>query len=127
MTTVIPTTAGSRFMQIAARQGHRTNGCPKNASRCPKNASQTILHLQTLPLKQETNGRRMPTEARHPSAGEAAMKRCAQCHGKLGLGVRSRNFWNGRWWAQLASVRLIAKVNTSWSVTALTLNNIFGT
>jgi len=26
------------------------------------------------------------------------MKRCAQCHGKLGLGVRSRNLWNGRWW-----------------------------
>src|SRR5262249_37116077 len=25
--------------------------------------------------------------ARHPTAGEAAMKRCAQCHGKLGLGV----------------------------------------
>jgi hypothetical protein len=49
-------------MQIAARQEHRTNGCPKNASRCPKNASQTILQLQTLPLKQETNGRRMPTE-----------------------------------------------------------------
>ena len=27
-----------------------------------------------------------------------AMKRCAQCHGPLGLGVRSRNVWNGRWW-----------------------------
>ena len=27
------------------------------------------------------------------------MKRCALCHGKLGLGVRSRNLWNGRWWA----------------------------
>jgi hypothetical protein len=27
------------------------------------------------------------------------MKRCAQCHRKLGLGVRSRNLWNGRWWA----------------------------
>src|SRR5262249_45872867 len=27
---------------------------------------------------------------------EAAMKRCAQCHGKLGLGVRTRNLWNGR-------------------------------
>jgi hypothetical protein len=26
------------------------------------------------------------------------MKRCAQCYGKLGLGVRSRNVWNGRWW-----------------------------
>ena len=25
------------------------------------------------------------------------MKRCAQCHRKLGLGVRSRNFWDGRW------------------------------
>src|SRR5262245_62631199 len=32
-------------------------------------------------------------KARHPSAREAAMKRCAQCHGKLGLGVRSRNLW----------------------------------
>jgi hypothetical protein len=27
------------------------------------------------------------------------MKRCALCHGKLGLGIRSRNLWNGRWWA----------------------------
>jgi hypothetical protein len=26
------------------------------------------------------------------------MKRCAQCHRKLGLGVRSRNFWDGSWW-----------------------------
>jgi hypothetical protein len=26
------------------------------------------------------------------------MKRCAQCHGKLGLGVRSRNLWGGYWW-----------------------------
>jgi hypothetical protein len=25
------------------------------------------------------------------------MKRCALCHGKLGLGVRYRNLWNGRW------------------------------
>jgi hypothetical protein len=25
------------------------------------------------------------------------MKWCAQCHGKLGLGVRSRNVGNGRW------------------------------
>jgi hypothetical protein len=29
------------------------------------------------------------------------MKRCAQCHGKLGLGVRSRNVWNGRWWVHV--------------------------
>ena len=32
---------------------------------------------------------------------EAAMKQCAQCHGKLGLGVRSRNLWNGRWWVHV--------------------------
>jgi hypothetical protein len=29
------------------------------------------------------------------------MKRCAQCHGKLGLGVRARNLWNGRWWVHV--------------------------
>jgi hypothetical protein len=29
------------------------------------------------------------------------MKRCAQCHGKLGLGVRSRNLWNGWWWVHV--------------------------
>jgi hypothetical protein len=29
------------------------------------------------------------------------MKRCAQCHGKLGLGVRSSNVWNGRWWVHV--------------------------
>ena len=29
------------------------------------------------------------------------MKRCAQCHGPLGLGVRSRNVWNGRWWVHV--------------------------
>ena len=28
----------------------------------------------------------------------AVMKSCAQCHGKLGLGTRSRNLWNGRYW-----------------------------
>jgi hypothetical protein len=26
------------------------------------------------------------------------MKSCAQCQGKLGLGVRARNVWNGSWW-----------------------------
>jgi hypothetical protein len=29
------------------------------------------------------------------------MKRCAQCQGKLGLGVRSRNVWTGRWWVHV--------------------------
>src|SRR5215471_8987671 len=30
-----------------------------------------------------------------------AMKRCAWCHGRLGLGVRSRNLWNGSWWVHV--------------------------
>jgi hypothetical protein len=34
-------------------------------------------------------------------AARAAMKRCAQCRGKLGLGVRARNLWNGRWWLRV--------------------------
>jgi hypothetical protein len=29
------------------------------------------------------------------------MKRCYQCGGKLGLGVKSRNVWNGWWRARL--------------------------
>lgn len=29
------------------------------------------------------------------------MKRCAQCGGKLGLGIKFRNLWNGRWWVHL--------------------------
>jgi hypothetical protein len=29
------------------------------------------------------------------------MKECAKCYGKLGLGVRYRNVWNGRWWVHL--------------------------
>jgi len=29
------------------------------------------------------------------------MKRCAQCHGRLGLGVRSRKVWSGHWWVHV--------------------------
>src|SRR5262245_22384072 len=32
---------------------------------------------------------------------KATMKRCALCHGRLGLGARFRNIWNGRWWAHV--------------------------
>jgi hypothetical protein len=30
-----------------------------------------------------------------------AMKSCAQCGGRLGLGVRARNLWNGLWWVHV--------------------------
>ena len=41
------------------------------------------------------------------------MKRCALCHGKLGLGVRYRNLWNGRWWVHPDFVPLSAWSNTT--------------
>jgi hypothetical protein len=57
--------------------------------------------------QQRTNVWREPTSPgrramrlKTRTAGETGrvMKKCAQCHGPLGLGVRSRNVWNGRWW-----------------------------
>ena len=45
------------------------------------------------------------------------MKRCAQCHGKLGLGVRSRKVWNGRWWVHVRIVRRIVRPFINWSDT----------
>jgi hypothetical protein len=62
-----------------------------------KNASQTIVQR----LKQETNVRRMPGEQGIQAQGKAAMKTCALCHGKLGLGARFRNIWNGCWWVHV--------------------------
>jgi hypothetical protein len=50
-------------------------------------------------LKQDTNVRRNTLQAGHPSTRK--MKRCALCHGKLGLGVRFRNIWNGAWWVHV--------------------------
>ena len=38
---------------------------------------------------------------RQEKFGEAIVKRCAHCQGKLGLGVRFRNLWNGSWWHHL--------------------------
>jgi hypothetical protein len=29
------------------------------------------------------------------------VKTCVQCQGKLGLGIRARNLWNGRWWSHV--------------------------
>jgi hypothetical protein len=34
-------------------------------------------------------------------AGAAPVKTCFECQGKLGLGSRARNLWNGRWWSHV--------------------------
>jgi hypothetical protein len=43
------------------------------------------------------------------------MKRCALCHGKLGLGVRYRNLWNGRWWVhtRFCSAHCVERYNAN--------------
>jgi hypothetical protein len=35
------------------------------------------------------------------SLEEQPVKTCVQCQGKLGLGMRARNLWNGRWWSHV--------------------------
>jgi hypothetical protein len=56
---------------------------------------QTVFGLSAH-LKQEANVRRKTRWAGRPTGRN--MKRCALCHGKLGLGARFRNIWNGTWW-----------------------------
>ena len=47
-------------------------------------------------------GVRLRSSARLPVMhARTKMKTCAQCHGRLGLGVRARNVWNGRWWVDI--------------------------
>jgi hypothetical protein len=59
------------------------------------------VELWTPVFKQETNGWRCCNDAAIQAMRCRAMKRCAQCHGRLGLGVRSRNLWDGRWWVHV--------------------------
>jgi hypothetical protein len=39
------------------------------------------------------------------------MKRCAFCGGRLGLGVRFRNRWNGTWWQHLRFCSAFCEAN----------------
>lgn len=43
------------------------------------------------------------------------MTRCALCHGKLGLGVRYRKLWNGRWWVhtRFCSAHCVERYNAN--------------
>jgi hypothetical protein len=52
-------------------------------------------------LNKRPMGDRMLAELCIQTQGKAAMERCALCHGKLGLGTRFRNIWNGHWWVHV--------------------------
>jgi hypothetical protein len=68
-----------------------------------------------LAQSNKSSRRGQATKKRNRKSTGIAMKRCAQCHGKLGLGVRARKVWNGRWWVQ----RRIVRPFMSWSDPAL--------
>jgi hypothetical protein len=73
----------------------------KFKSSSKKEHGQLILQLCYV-SQQESNGQPDVKRARRPAAMRSSfMKRCAQCHKKLGLGVRFRNVWNGHWWAHV--------------------------
>ena len=52
------------------------------------------------------------------------MKTRALCHGKLRLGTRFRNIWNGRWWAH---VRLCGSLPKAFMRSSETTPNNAGT
>jgi hypothetical protein len=52
-------------------------------------------------LNKRPMGDRMLADLCIQTQGKAAMERCVLCHGKLGLGTRFRNIWNGRWWVHV--------------------------
>jgi hypothetical protein len=92
--TILPNTLSQR------------NGYPKNTGRCPKKCKPITQILNAncrsvlnAHLQQETSVRRNTRWAGRPTARH--MKRCALCHGKLGLGARFRNIWNGTWWVHV--------------------------
>ena len=66
-----------------------------------------------------TNPARTAKRLRNRTAndGYSNEKRCAQCHGKLGLGVRSRNVWNARWWVHVRYCSTHCEAFMSWSDT----------
>ena len=80
------------------------NGRPQNKGHRPKKSQngQSVLDASSVfdcSLKQEANVCRNTSWAARPTRRN--VKRCALCHGKLGLGARFRNIWNGTWWVHV--------------------------
>jgi hypothetical protein len=79
----------------------RQMGCPKKCRLLSKKCKSN--YRSALNITPQTADQRAPDAGRagEPSTRKAAMKRCTLCHGRLGLGVRFRNVWNGRWWVHV--------------------------
>jgi hypothetical protein len=73
----------------------------------PKMQVKPSFNSERYVLNKRPISDRMLAELCIQTQGKAAMERCALCHGKLGLGTRFGNIWNGRWWihVRFCSVR----------------------
>ena len=78
-------------------------GADQRGEEWPINGPGPQWRRRTNFWREVTNPWKGPKRLRKRTVNEKgiAMKMCAQCHGKLGLGVRSRNVWNGRWWVHV--------------------------
>jgi hypothetical protein len=102
-TPITTTTEGSSIRRRVEAIGDIFSQ-PSSGFRTIQGRSNDLPHIQTRALRRFNPGipnhyvsaLDQPLVRKLPA--RAAMKTCVQCHGKLGLGVRSRNLWNGRWW-----------------------------
>jgi hypothetical protein len=77
------------LISIPKHKSHKwlSKKCRSLSKRCKSNNRSALYY--------SSNRRLMCVERK------AAMKRCALCHGRLGLGARFRNIWNGHWWVHV--------------------------
>jgi hypothetical protein len=75
----------------------RPRGSGRSAAR--RTSTYTSWRLKPPLRLDATRGSRMP--ATQTLLEEQPVKTCVQCQGKLGLGMRARNLWNGRWWSHV--------------------------
>jgi hypothetical protein len=59
------------------------------------------VFVQKMKVKQSFSFVTSQTGDQRAPKRKAVMKKCALCHGRLGLGARFRNIWNGRWWVHV--------------------------
>ena len=69
----------------------------QRAQRSPAN----VQHLLALEAPVTNSMQLVARGCLQPLLEEQPVKTCVQCQGKLGLGIRARNLWKGRWWSHV--------------------------
>jgi hypothetical protein len=75
---------------------------PTKRQRVQRSPANVHLHLLALEAPVTTRCNSWLADAcKQTLLEEQPVKTCVQCQGKLGLGIRARNLWNGRWWSHV--------------------------